>query len=615
MIVFSELFKSSSELKYRSFYSDLEGVLGSAHRMFLPKQEFSVEIQKDIFDQTLYLLLTVWTYSCLVREATLILGEDDLFNAVCKMNTDKNIVGITCDTSDERISIVECNDRGPESYQGSYISIQALASKWKEEVLVSDYNLRTAAEDLYRREFTSVWVDGDALRKNGAIVKMASAYFKCDQNYFIYLRRPLTEQDATEIVDLIENLTLRDIEMEQVAKIGSSMMLWLRAKWKPNLKSKSFSDYLTQSGQTLQSMTCIENREDVARRRYAPDGISIPRGIRALSFVPTNDTLSASYLSVINDVRVFGKSCNIGTEDGNLLCATNPNDWTDTTLFVNSEPEARLDGDVVGLSEPGRSHSLAYATCVRRVREPAILIGCRWGGNIGHFLVDSLPRLVAMQKIENEHPIHVVVGGPLSSWKAELLALAGFTKDRVIAIGDHAVSFDKLYVPGRAGRVEHGFGGRLHRFFEQQIQAPEKVPSLTKYERIFISRATRPNDRRTILNGEEMDRTLSRLGFVQLDMNDLSIAEKAMYFSHAKIIAGVIGAGLYNLLISQSRAHVVVVMPEVMGANKDILAIAGANQSVFYFYAEAVACISGRVRSDIYIDCNRFAGFVESLPT
>jgi capsular polysaccharide biosynthesis protein len=71
-----------------------------------------------------------------------------------------------------------------------------------------------------------------------------------------------------------------------------------------------------------------------------------------------------------------------------------------------------------------------------------------------------------------------------------------------------------------------------------------------KKERIYVSRASAP--KRRILNEEELIRTLEPYEFKAVELGSMTLAQQAQLFRDAEFVIGPHGAGLTNILFSNS---------------------------------------------------------------
>ena len=89
------------------------------------------------------------------------------------------------------------------------------------------------------------------------------------------------------------------------------------------------------------------------------------------------------------------------------------------------------------------------------------------------------------------------------------------------------------------------------------MSAVAKSP-LERPERIYVSR--RLASGRKFINENEVIEFLARLGFITIDGELLSVAEKISLFSSAKVVVGICGAGLTNLAFCQPGTKVIEIL-------------------------------------------------------
>ena len=92
------------------------------------------------------------------------------------------------------------------------------------------------------------------------------------------------------------------------------------------------------------------------------------------------------------------------------------------------------------------------------------------------------------------------------------------------------------------------------------------------YEKIYIDRKIEVNiDNRKIINDEEVKSFLIKQGFEIVSLENYSFKEQVFLFNSAKIIIGLHGAGLTNVIFSKIRTKIIEIQSHSVGdANKNL---------------------------------------------
>lgn len=167
----------------------------------------------------------------------------------------------------------------------------------------------------------------------------------------------------------------------------------------------------------------------------------------------------------------------------------------------------------------------------------------------GHWLLDELPRLLALPRGEADH---LVAHGTQPYCRAAL-GHYGWTGP-VLEAGRRAhFQCEQLLVPSLAGTVVHPtrHGLNLVREFAAAFFAPASAWG----ERLYITREGAR--RRRVTNEPELWAALQAAGFAKVPLEQLTWPEQINAFRHAKVVVGPHGAGLANLAFCPSGTRVV----------------------------------------------------------
>lgn len=180
-----------------------------------------------------------------------------------------------------------------------------------------------------------------------------------------------------------------------------------------------------------------------------------------------------------------------------------------------------------------------------------------WGGvfNYGHFVLDCLPSLVALDEqglLERYPPI----APPLKAWQRDLIAMAigkpvREVKADVVRIGAavHATSMDHYL---------HGPGDLLART-RARILAAAPMPR-TRGRRLYFSR--RGHSMRVMINEAALETALRARGFEIVRPERLSVAAQVRMMREAEVVVGSTGAAMTNALFAATGARIIEIQPE-----------------------------------------------------
>ena len=179
----------------------------------------------------------------------------------------------------------------------------------------------------------------------------------------------------------------------------------------------------------------------------------------------------------------------------------------------------------------------------------------RWtvGGNYYHWLTDGLTRLLHLPAFPPDTGILVPAGLP--AFARDSLQQLGLG-ERVREIeGDHWVVENHWFAgPGAPSGCVNPLGVRWLR----QSFLPGTAEG-KGHRRIFVSRRGTTRD---LTNWAEVERVLSAEGWEVMDPGKLSFREQIETFRQARIVAGIHGAGMSNLLWAPAGTRVIELMPD-----------------------------------------------------
>lgn len=191
-----------------------------------------------------------------------------------------------------------------------------------------------------------------------------------------------------------------------------------------------------------------------------------------------------------------------------------------------------------------------------------VLLKSPWDANYGHWLYDSLARLVAIEGMDlSGKPLLVVDahGGAMAEVIVDSLELAGYGPEDVLVHDFRKDAwFESLVVPGLVSRHPDRKAPEATRFLESLGRDLPRGQA----ERLYLSRNS--YSRRRLRNEDELWPQFEEAGFVKVATEGFGIREQISLFSGADVVAGNMGAAFSNLAFSPKGVRVLAIATEAM---------------------------------------------------
>lgn len=177
-----------------------------------------------------------------------------------------------------------------------------------------------------------------------------------------------------------------------------------------------------------------------------------------------------------------------------------------------------------------------------------------WTQNYYHWLLQYLPRLGLIAKYcKLSHIDGFLVPSPLAPFHLESLSYFGISPNNVIAV-DNAVCPDECIITSIP--CENRFvPSWVTEFLRSKIPHRLGISS----EKIFVMRGG--SSRRQIINKSEVKKILDRHRLKCIDPGSLSFADQVELFSRSRLVCGVHGAALANLVFCPEGSSVIELIP------------------------------------------------------
>lgn len=207
------------------------------------------------------------------------------------------------------------------------------------------------------------------------------------------------------------------------------------------------------------------------------------------------------------------------------------------------------DGTVLSWGTPGPE---AWRPIPRpeRLDGTHLYLGGRWSEGYAHWIIDVLPRLIALPHLDRRST-RLLVTDPFPAWKAESLAGAGIDPSMVTVIGHRPTQIETLYVVGPIGSPAH-----CHPLTARWLRATYlRSPEPPQGRRLYVTRRAAAS--RRLRNEDDLLCRLEPLGFEVVDPTRLPFDEQVSTFQGASAVVAPHGAGLANLAFCPAGAAVV----------------------------------------------------------
>lgn len=184
------------------------------------------------------------------------------------------------------------------------------------------------------------------------------------------------------------------------------------------------------------------------------------------------------------------------------------------------------------------------------VQGSTAVIATTLGSGYGHWLLDELPRLLALPRDAAE----TVIAHATQPFSRLALDHCGWTGGAVLPVG-RGTHFhcELLVVPSLVGTVVQPVRRSLDRVAEFASAFHTKASVFG--EKIYLTRERAR--RRRVINEPELWAELETSGFVNVRLEELTWPEQINAFRHAKVVVAPHGAGLANLAFCPPGTRVV----------------------------------------------------------
>jgi capsular polysaccharide biosynthesis protein len=216
----------------------------------------------------------------------------------------------------------------------------------------------------------------------------------------------------------------------------------------------------------------------------------------------------------------------------------------DGTLRITPRLQRQAADDVIAIPR------CAYDVATRKI------------ANFGHWMLDYAPQIVALWKVAPTASF--LLPEPPRGFQTATLALMGLDCAQMVRWDGSRIECVRLLAFESDGRA--GGGRPLSLLMEvRRLLAPrDSPPGAGRNRRIYVSRRDAPKKRRWILNEPDVEELFRSRGFDIIVMRDCSLDEQVQLFREARVVAGLNGGGLTDIVFSASGIDVIVLLSDTL---------------------------------------------------
>ena len=183
-------------------------------------------------------------------------------------------------------------------------------------------------------------------------------------------------------------------------------------------------------------------------------------------------------------------------------------------------------------------------------------------GNFGHWMLDCAPQVVALWTVAPDATF--LLPQPSREFQSATLALMGLRMQQMVPWDGSPIECSRLLAFESDGRT--GGGRPLSPLMEvRRLLAPSAAsPAAGRNRRIYVSRRDAPKKRRWIVNEPDVEQLFRSRGFEIIVMRECPLDEQVRLFRDARVVAGLNGGGLTDIVFSSSDTHVILLLSDTL---------------------------------------------------
>lgn len=217
-----------------------------------------------------------------------------------------------------------------------------------------------------------------------------------------------------------------------------------------------------------------------------------------------------------------------------------------------------VSSDAISTADPERFANSAWKN---------LFIGSAGSSNYGHWLVDDLPRLKAIDALAqvDPRPVRVLIhshGSAIDDIRIQSIRMMlGEAVHIDLLTPDTPYHFDELFyaTPVSQHPVQKSPIAIDHAAREIVSRALAERPAPDGQTLLFVTRSSRYG--RTLANEEAIRNLVERYGFTTVNPEGMSFAEQVRLFAGAQVVIGQMGAAMTNTLFCRPTTTLIYLAP------------------------------------------------------
>lgn len=197
-----------------------------------------------------------------------------------------------------------------------------------------------------------------------------------------------------------------------------------------------------------------------------------------------------------------------------------------------------------------------------------VVLKQNWDANYGHWLVDTLPRVLSVAPHYDLQSVTFLLNPPandaMRSVYTQSMLLAGAREENLVFDGSHPRTVEHAVYPSpmsRAPLVKHPAGIAFLRAFTT-APAVQAATNHAPHGRIYLSR--NGFGKREMLNEAEILPLLQEAGYQVIRPEQLSFVDQVATFARATHVVGNMGAAFTNLVFAPDHVRALCIGTELM---------------------------------------------------
>jgi len=237
---------------------------------------------------------------------------------------------------------------------------------------------------------------------------------------------------------------------------------------------------------------------------------------------------------------------------GNLGCAhivevVDPSRGHRYGILDHRERVVRLGG-----TEYGAQHQAVWNQQQTEHRNGGAWFMDPWFGNYYHWLIYSLPRVIAINESGYKEPLILPAWIPGSDYIRASLGFLGHEIESIQRLSSPVTTFNRLIVADGGFPSPHLFARLRSKIISHTSSC---TTAKTLGSKLYISRSGAA--RRRINNESDVSQLCKNAGINAIKSEEFSFAQQVQIFRNARLLVGMHGAGLANMLWMEPGSHVI----------------------------------------------------------